>query len=150
MLPMAKNEPFDTLDAVHLHRDALRAKRQDHATAIRSHWSTLGEAEFRSGVVNGAMRGLWKAWSPMDTLRTAAGQPADLSATLLGLALGGRARTGWGRALIWVASAAMPLVLDRLKENERVQHFMIEFQHSWQRIIQRWRERGAANDQHRA
>ena len=141
---MEKHEHFATLDAVHLHRDALRAKRQSHATAVRSHWSTLGEAEFRSALVNGAVRGLWSAWKPMDTVRSVVGQPVNLSATLLGLALGSRARNGWGRALIYVASAAMPFLMDRLKDNERLQHILSELDRSWHRIKDRVRERREA------
>jgi hypothetical protein len=142
---MEKSEGFDSLDAVHLHREALRAKRQGHATAIRSHWSTLGEAEFRSGVVNGAMRGLWKAWSPMDTLRSAAGQPADLAGTVLGMALGSKAHTGWGRVLMYIAGAAMPLLIERVKDNDRIQHLLSELDRSWHRIKDRMRERREAH-----
>jgi hypothetical protein len=142
---MGKSERFDSLDAVHLHRDALRAKRVGHSTAVRSHWSTLGDAQFRTALVNGAVRGVWNAWRPMDTLRAVTGQPADLAGTLLGIALGSKARTGWGRVLMYVAGAAMPLLIERMKDNDRVQHLLSELDRSWHRIKDRMRERREAH-----
>jgi len=144
---MATTERFTSMADVRMQRDVLRARRAAHGNGIRSHWNTLGEGEFRSGVVNGAFRSIWSAWRPLDTLRTVAGQPGDLTGTILGLALGSRARTPWGRALVWAAGAAMPFVVDRLRENERVQHFLVEFQRSWDRIRERVRTPREDRDQ---
>lgn len=147
---MERIERFDSLGAVHQARAALLAKREGHATAIRSHWDTMAEAEFRSGVVNGTLRGIWKAWSPMNTLGSVVGQPGDLTGLLLNTVLGGKGQGPWGRALIWVASATMPMLIDRLKQNDRARHTLSEFERSWQRIKNHMRERREArraNDQ---
>lgn len=134
---MVTTDRFTSLADVRMQRDVLRARRDAHGNGIRSHWTTLGEGEFRKGVLNGTIRGLWTAWRPMDTMRAMAGDPVDLTSAILGIALGSRARTPWGKALMWVAGAAMPMVIDRLRENDRVQHFLTELKRTWDRIRER-------------
>lgn len=143
---MGKTERFTSLADVRNQRDVLRAKRAAHGSGIRSHWSTLGESEFRSGVVNGAVRGLLTAWRPLETMRTMAGSSTGLTGTILAMALGSRARTPWGRALVWAAGAAMPFVVERFRENDRIQHFIVELQRSWGRISDRVRSQRAEHD----
>lgn len=141
MLYMGSSKPFRSLADVQRHREFLHARRDGHMAGIRSHWSTLGEPAFRSGVVNGAVRSVWQAWSPMSTLKSVAGEPTELAGTVLGMALGSKAHTGWGRLLIWAASAATPVLLDRLQHNERVQHLLSELGRSWDRVKDHWRQR---------
>lgn len=136
---MERTERFRSLDDVRMRRERMRIERAQHLSNIKQHWSTLGEGGFRSGVVNGAVRNLWNAWQPLDTLRTIAGNGTDLGSTLLGMALGSKARTPWGRALIWAAGATMPMLLERMQENQRVQHILVELQRSWARIRERMR-----------
>lgn len=143
---MQRTERFRDLQDVQRYHEALRASRNAHAEGIRQHWNTLGEGEFRSAIISGTARGLWKAWNPFSSISVGSVGSTDLATTLLGLALGSRARTGWGRALVYGFSVAAPYLMDGLKQNERVQHFMSEIQRSWQRIVERWRDRGAGHE----
>lgn len=147
---METTKRFNSLADVQRHKELLRARRAAHQAGIKQHWDTLGQPEFRSGVVNGAMRSVWQAWSPMDTLKTMAGEPTDLTGTVLGMALGGKARTGWGRLLIWAASAATPMVLDRLQRNERAHHLLSELGRSWDRVKDYVRQRREAHQERSA
>ena len=142
---METTKRFNSLAEVQRHKELLRARRAGHQAGIKRHWDTLGEPEFRSGVVNGAMRGVWQAWRPMETLKGMAGEPTDLTGVLLGMALGGKARTGWGRLLIWAASAATPMMLDRLQQNERAHHLLSELGRSWDRVKDYVRQRREAH-----
>jgi hypothetical protein len=136
---MERIEGFRTLDEVRLHRARLRAQRDLHRGSMEGHWRTLGEGSFHRGVVNGAVRGLWNAWQPLDTFRTVVGNGSDVGSVLLGMVLGSKARTPWGRMLVWAASAAMPMVLERLQGNERVQHILNELRTTWTRVRERMR-----------
>jgi hypothetical protein len=147
---MEPTKRFQSLAEVQRHKELLKARRASHQAGIKRHWETLGEPDFRSSVVNGAMRSLWKAWNPMDTLRTLAGQPSDLGGMLLGMALGTKARTGWGRLLMWVAGAVTPMVAERLQQHDRSQHLLSELGRSWERIKEYVRQRRAARQERSA
>lgn len=147
---MESTKRFRSLTDVHLRKEELRARRAAHQAGIKRHWDTLGEPEFRSSVVNGAMRDLWKAWKPLDTLKSVAGQPSDVGGMLLGLALGTKARTGWGRLLIWAASAVTPLLAERMQQHDRSQHLLSELGRSWERIKEYVRQRRAAHQERSA
>ena len=134
------------MEALRLHRERLRALREGHLQGMRGHWEVLGEPGFRSGVVNGAVRSIWQAWRPLDTLKTIAGD-GDLAGTAIGLALGGKRRTVWGRLLAWVAGALVPMAVDRLRESDEARHFAQELQRSWGRVKDYVKERRAARQQ---
>lgn len=147
---MQSSKRFHSLADVQRHRELLRARREAHAAGIKQHWDTLGEPEFRKGVMSGAMRSIWKAWSPVDMLKSMSGEPSGLTGILLGMALGSRARTGWGRLLTWAAGAAVPVVADRLKEDERAQHLLSELGRSWERLKAYVRQRREAHRERQA
>lgn len=147
---MEPTKRFKSIGDVQRHRELLKARRASHQAGIKRHWDTLGEPDFRSGVVNGAMRNLWKAWSPMDTLKSMVGQPTDLSGMLLGMALGTRARTGWGRLLMWAAGAIAPMLAKRMQQSDHSQHLLSELGRSWERIKEYVRQRREARQERSA
>ncbi len=142
---MERTDRFRTLDDVHLHRDRLRATRAHHLDGIKGHWGTLREREFRGAVVNSFFRDLWQTWRPLGALRTMAGNGSDLGGLGLGMLMGKRASSPWGRVATWIAGAVLPLVRERLGSDPRVQQFLSEVQRSWQRIKDHINERRAAN-----
>jgi hypothetical protein len=141
---MESTKRFKDLEEVAKYRETLRDQRASAVAGVRSHWSTLGEPGFRSGVLNGTMRSVVKAWKPLDTLKAMAGEPTDLTGAVLGLALGSRSRTVWGRLLVWAVGAAAPMLVGRLKQNEQVGNLLSELERSWHRVIDRLRERREA------
>jgi hypothetical protein len=145
---MERTERFRSLEEVRLHRDRLRALRDGHLAGIKGHWESLGEPEFRSGVVNGVFHSVWEAWRPLDALRTVA-TDGDLPGTALGLLLGRHSKSPWGRALVWAAGAVLPIIVSQVRNNEHVQRFTSELGRSWERIKDHMRERREARRERR-
>ena len=131
---MQRTEPFRTLDDVRQQRQRLKALRAGHIEGIKSHWGTLREPAFTGAVIQGGFRDLWHSWRPLETLRTVAGDGGDLGSMALGILMGRRATSPWGRALTWAAGIVVPMVTARLGENERAQHLISEVRLSWERI----------------
>jgi len=145
---MERTERFGTLDDVRLHKERLRALRDGHLAGMRGHWGTLHEGGFHRGVIAGALRDLWEVWSPMGAMRSLMGNGGGMTSAALGLALGKRARSPWGRVLIWAMGAITPIMVNKLRENARSGHILEELGRTWERIKEYVRERREAHRDH--
>ncbi len=81
----------------------------------------------------------------MGTVRNVMGNGVGFASAALGFVLGKRARSPWGRALIWAVGAAAPFLANKFQQNGKSGHFMEELGRTWERIKEYIRERREAH-----
>jgi hypothetical protein len=133
---MPTTEPFRSLADVQLAKARLRTERDRTQDALRTHFDHLREPAFRRALVGATIGELLQAWPPIKRLTRLLGGSSGITSKALGLALGAKATTPWGRAAMMVASALLPGLVERLTADpqgtgQRVLH---ELGISWQRI----------------
>jgi hypothetical protein len=147
---MPTTEPFRSLAEVQVAKARLRAERDRTQDALRVHVDHLREPHFRRALMGDAVGDVLQAWRPLKTLSRLLGGPSGMTGKALGLALGAKARTPWGRAAVLLASALLPGLVERLTQDpqgtgQRVLH---ELGVSWQRIKDHLNARRQAHTEH--
>jgi hypothetical protein len=138
---MPGRSTFPDLDAVKRERGRLMGERDRYGAALNGHWQRARTPAFRRKVIGNAVTDILRSVKPLGHLLDAFGPGTNVAGTLLGLAMGSRAKGAFGKTLLGGLGAVLPSLFQNFRKSEGGGHLFSELDRSWQRIKSRFRER---------
>lgn len=144
---MPPTKPFSSLAEVRAEKERLRRERDRVQSGLKDQLELVRDKDFRKALIGDAVGDMLQAWRPIRKIMSFLGKSPGMTGQVLGSLLGGRMNSKWARVLMAVASAAIPVVLDRLGKDpgatgSKLAH---ELDVSWGRVKDYVRERREAH-----
>ena len=144
---MATTKRFTSLADVHAEKERLRRERDRLQNDLKAQLELVRDKDFRMALVGDAVGDLLRSWRPIRAIMGVFGKSPGAAGQVLGSVLGGRMGSPLGKVLMAVATAAIPLVMERLGKDpgatgSKLAH---ELAVSWGRVKDYVRERREAH-----
>ncbi|HMC96941.1 MAG TPA: hypothetical protein VKG92_04775 [Flavobacteriales bacterium] len=143
---MPPTKPFNTLVEVRAEKERLRRERDRVQAGLKVQLALVRDPEFRRALAGDAFGDMLQAWRPLRSVKKLLGNSPALTSSALGLLFGSKAKAPLGRVLIAVATAALPLIMERMgrRSGATSDNLFSELAVSWGRVKEYVRERRAA------
>lgn len=144
---MPPTKPFNSLAEVRAEKERLRRERDRVQSGLKDQLELVRDKDFRKALIGDAVGDMLQAWRPVRAIMSFLGQSPGTTGRVLGSVLGGRMNSRWARVLMAVASAAIPVVMDRMGNDPgaRGSKLAHELAVSWGRVKDYVRERREAH-----
>lgn len=144
---MPPTKPFNSLAEVRAEKERLRSERDRVQSGLKGQLELVRDKDFRKALIGDAVGDMLQAWRPVRAIMSFLGKSPGTTGQVMGSVLGGRMNSTWARVLMAVASAAIPVVMDRMGKDpgatgSKLAH---ELAVSWGRVKDYVRERREAH-----
>ncbi len=144
---MPPTKPFNSLAEVGAEKERLRSERDRVQSGLKGQLELVRDKDFRKALIGDAVGDMLQAWRPVRAIMSFLGKSPGTTGQVMGSVLGGRMNSTWARVLMAVASAAIPVVMDRMGKDpgatgSKLAH---ELAVSWGRVKDYVRERREAH-----
>ena len=146
---MPRTELFTSLAEVRTEKELLRRELDRARADLRTQVELVGDPEFRRALAGDAFGDMLQAWQPLRSVKKLLGNSPTMTSGALGMLFGEKALTPFGRLLIAIATAALPIVMERIGKDpgRNSEKLFEELGVSWERVKNYVRERRAAHNE---